>query len=119
MDESPQRRTNAIVLFGHDPALIGDRCAVLRQAGFSPVVAATANEAETAIERASVLFLGSHCAPMSRERLAAVARRHDVPVVNIPYSRFGNSPEGVIPVPKGATPSELIDTISRALTRTK
>jgi hypothetical protein len=110
-----ERKERIVLLFGHDPVMVEERCTVLRTAGLIPMIVPTSGEAEALLARAAILFIGSYCAPLTRERLTAAARRHGVPVLSIPYSRTMKTPEGAVHVEKTVTATELAHAVALAI----
>lgn len=106
-----------VILFGHDPTVIEDRCAVLRSAGYRPVVTTTAREAEQMVTEGNsrALLIGSQTGPLTRLRLADSARTHGVAVVHIAYPNHPEPRGDEIYVTRPVGRNELLDAMSRAM----
>src|SRR5689334_20044177 len=87
MAASPLPRNILVLLFGHDPNVVADRCSTLQSAGYDTMITTTAGEAEQLLSSgaADVLLVGSQTGPLTRLRLAEKARAHGVAVVHIAY----------------------------------
>jgi DNA-binding response OmpR family regulator len=117
MAASPLPRNTLVVLFGHDPNVIDERCAALRSGGFETVITITANEAEGMLRSgaADVLLVGSQTGPLTRLRLAEKARQHKVAVVHIAYHNHPEPGQDEIYVTRPLGAKELLDAMNRAL----
>jgi DNA-binding response OmpR family regulator len=113
----PLPLSTLVVLFGHDPTVVNDRCETLRGGGYECVVTTTANEAESYLsaKRADVLLVGSQTGPLTRLRLAEKARQHGVAVVHISYHNHPAPGEDEVYVMRPVGASELLDAMNRAI----
>jgi CheY-like chemotaxis protein len=117
MGASPLPQGPQVILFGHDPTVISDRCAVLRSAGYRTVVTTTAREAESLVAAggSQALLIGSQTGPLTRLRLADIARNNGMAVVHIAYHNHPEPRGDEIYVTRPLGPKELLDAMSRAL----
>jgi DNA-binding response OmpR family regulator len=117
MAASPLPRKTLVVLFGHDPNVVDDRCATLHSSGYQTYITTTAGEAEQCLRdgTADVLLVGSQTGPLTRLRLAEKARQFGVSVVHIAYHNDPEAGEDEIYVTRPLGSKELLDAMDRAL----
>jgi DNA-binding response OmpR family regulator len=119
MAASPLPRNILVLLFGHDPNVMADRCSTLQSAGYDIVVTTTAAEAEQmlASRTADVLLVGSQTGPLTRLRLAEKARACGIAVVHIAYHNHPQAHDDEIYVTRPLGPNDLLSAMNRALRR--
>jgi DNA-binding response OmpR family regulator len=113
----PLPRKTLVVLFGHDPNVVDDRCATLHSGGYETLITTTAGEAERCLRdgTADVVLVGSQTGPLTRLRLAEKARQYGVPVVHIAYRNHPEAGEDEIYVTRPLGAKELLDAMDRAV----
>jgi DNA-binding response OmpR family regulator len=114
---SPLAGKALVVLFGHDPNVVENRCEALHSGGYETVIATTASDTEEQIAsgRADALLVGSQTGPLTRLRLAEKARQHGVAVVHIAYPNHPEPSEDEVYVTRPLGAKELLDAMSRAM----
>jgi hypothetical protein len=119
MAASPLPQNTLVVLFGHDPVVIPERCSALRNGGYDCLVTMTASETEVYLSNrhADALLIGSQTGPLTRLRLAAKARQHGVAVVHIAYPNHPEPAEDEIYVTRPLGETELLSAMTKALRR--
>lgn len=119
MAASPLPQNILVVLFGHDPVVVPERCSALRNGGYDCVVTTTAGEAESYLTRrgADALLIGSQTGPLTRLRLAEKARQNGVAVVHIAYHNHPQPAEDEIYVTRPLGETELLNAMTKALRR--
>ena len=117
MAASPLPQNTIVVLFGHDPNVVEDRCSTLSSGGYDCIISTTARETEDYLEARTpdVLLVGSQTGPLTRLRLAEKARQHGVAVVHIAYHNHPDPGEDEIYVTRPLGATELLDAMYRAL----
>ena len=117
MAASPLPQNILVVLFGHDPNVVADRCSTLQSAGYDTLITTTADEAEEFLvsHSADVLLVGSQTGPLTRLRLAEKARECGVAVVHIAYHNHPQAHEHEIYVTRPLGPNQLLNAMDRAL----
>lgn len=113
----PLPRKTLVVLFGHDPNVVDERCSALHSGGYDTHITTTAGEAEQCVRdgTADVLLVGSQTGPLTRLRLAEKARQHGAAVVHIAYRNHPEAGEDEIYVTRPLGANELLDAMERAL----
>jgi DNA-binding response OmpR family regulator len=117
MAASPLPQDVVVVLFGHDPNVIANRCSALVDAGYRCVIATTAQEVEQHLMAGTTdaLLVGSQTGPLTRLRLAEKARQNGVAVVHIAYHNHPVPSEDEIYVTRPLGSRELVAAMHRAL----
>jgi DNA-binding response OmpR family regulator len=113
----PLPRNTVVILFGHDPNVVSERCAALQSGGYECVITTTAAEAEEQVARGvgDVLLVGSQTGPLTRLRLADKARQYGVAVVHIAYPNHPEPGQDEVYVTRPLGAPELLDAVHRAL----
>lgn len=113
------RESHRVLMFGHDPNVVEDRSTVLREAGYEPVMATTADEVEAQVQSGGydALLIGSQTGPLTRIRLAEAARSAGVAVVHIAYRNHPESRVGEVYVARPLGRKELVDALHTAIHR--
>ena len=119
MAASPLPENIVVVLFGHDPNVVAERCSTLQSDGYETVITTTAGEAEhlLASGAADVLLVGSQTGPLTRLRLGEKARVYGVAVVHIAYRNHPQAHGDEIYVTRPLGPNDLLTAMHRALRR--